>query len=284
MALSRSELLEMLKRPQSAVVTITSELARWIVENLNSPENRLCRDSIVERWVGIFERREYILTHQGIAFAENGHLVDGQHRLAALAQMPDGFAIEIEVTTGLSPRAMMGMDQGLIRSMSDIIREPTSLVAVANYMLIVVRNTLLRPTPKMLAPYVTLARRPLAELLEGAEARRRYFTSAPFRTAAVMVSIGGGDFDFAKGVYRSLVNGEFDNMTAAAKGLYRAVAEGRVSEQRADIYSRAAKVMNPRSQHQERIQVKNDRLELDAARKILQRRLGDMRGVMVSPD
>lgn len=58
-------------------------------------------------------------THQGIAFCKDGRLLDGQHRLAAIAQ--SGKTIRMYVATGLSEEAYKGMDCGLKRANYDRI-------------------------------------------------------------------------------------------------------------------------------------------------------------------
>jgi hypothetical protein len=56
-----------------------------------------------QRWVDKLSRdikaNAFITTHQGIAFSEGGELLDGQHRLAAIAV--SGRAVQMLVTTGV---------------------------------------------------------------------------------------------------------------------------------------------------------------------------------------
>jgi hypothetical protein len=57
-------------------------------------------------------------THEGIAFDENGVLLDGQHRLLAIVQ--SGATVPLMVTTGLSPNALVQINRGRIRTPVDI--------------------------------------------------------------------------------------------------------------------------------------------------------------------
>jgi hypothetical protein len=76
----------------------------------------------------------WVLTHQGIAFWDDGTLADGQHRLTAIAKA--GVAVPILVTTGLPKPAIHAIDGGKPRSTTDImhfvgIDVSTNVVAAA---------------------------------------------------------------------------------------------------------------------------------------------------------
>lgn len=85
------------------------------VQKKNRPLNKryvdmYARDMIAGKWK---------TTHQGIAFDENGYLVDGQHRLNAIIQA--NIPIKLMVSRGLGNNPFSGIDSGLRRSMRDII-------------------------------------------------------------------------------------------------------------------------------------------------------------------
>lgn len=65
------------------------------------------------------ERGEWQLTHQGIAFDEEGYLVDGQHRLAAIRKA--GLAVDIAVTYNVPRSAFAVMDTGRKRTGKDAL-------------------------------------------------------------------------------------------------------------------------------------------------------------------
>lgn len=60
---------------------------------------------------------KFLLTHQGIAINRDGYLVDGQHRLSAIASV--GEPVEMMVTFGVRPDAFKAMDRGRPRSTAD---------------------------------------------------------------------------------------------------------------------------------------------------------------------
>lgn len=72
--------------------------------------NHLVRQILDGRWV---------LTHQGIAFWDDGTLADGQHRLTAIAKA--GIAVPVLMTTGLLKPAIHAIDAGLARSTKDVL-------------------------------------------------------------------------------------------------------------------------------------------------------------------
>ena len=77
---------------------ITPQWASQILETRN-PKNRPISKPFVERMARDMVCGAFATTHQGIAFDENGDLLDGQHRLAAVVK--SGKPIEMVVTTGI---------------------------------------------------------------------------------------------------------------------------------------------------------------------------------------
>ncbi|GGQ53922.1 hypothetical protein GCM10010195_06630 [Kitasatospora griseola] len=64
-------------------------------------------------------RGEWKLTHQGIAFDENGALVDGQHRLHAIIEA--NVSVKMLVVYGLSEDVFPVLDSGKSRSAADAL-------------------------------------------------------------------------------------------------------------------------------------------------------------------
>lgn len=95
--------------------TITPEKARKYLEA--NYHNRPIRGSWVDELVGKIQRGQWEFTHQGIAFDITGRLVDGQHRLMAIAQ--SGIACDALVTRDLSDGVFRNIDAGKVRSLSD---------------------------------------------------------------------------------------------------------------------------------------------------------------------
>lgn len=69
----------------SEVITITPELAAKLLKEFNY-NNRNINEIRARLYAEQMKAGKWRLTHQGIAFAKNGHLIDGQHRLEAVVR------------------------------------------------------------------------------------------------------------------------------------------------------------------------------------------------------
>lgn len=104
---------------KTATETITPELAaKWLHPSINR-DNRGLRDSHVEYLAQQILADKWQVTHQGIAFAASGRLIDGQHRLNAIARA--GKAVQCQVTRGMDEDAFQVVDCGLKRAAYDRI-------------------------------------------------------------------------------------------------------------------------------------------------------------------
>lgn len=81
--------------------------------------NRSIRKSLVSQYANDMKAGHWRLTHQGIAFDNNGILLDGQHRLMAIVE--SGITIKMVVTRGLPKENQLVMDDHSKRSASDAI-------------------------------------------------------------------------------------------------------------------------------------------------------------------
>lgn len=99
------------------VLHVSPDLAaEWLTRNTG---NRPLSKSAVQQLVGRIQRGEWQLTHQGIAFDEDGVLIDGQHRLAAIAKA--GTTVPLTVTHGVPRTAFTVMDTGRKRTGRDTL-------------------------------------------------------------------------------------------------------------------------------------------------------------------
>ena len=95
-------------------VLITPEMAkRCLAKN---PQNRQINEFKVAQYRNDMLMGRWRLTHQGIAFDDEGNLIDGQHRLRAIAAA--GIPVEIFVTKGLSRDTIIAIDEGLKRTIT----------------------------------------------------------------------------------------------------------------------------------------------------------------------
>jgi hypothetical protein len=117
------------------IETITpSKAAEYLKTNT---ANRSHRKEWINKLALMILNDQFELTHCGIAFREDGTLIDGQHRLMAIVQA--NRPVKMFVARGLNDSSMFGIDQGKIRDATDIastfgIDVPKRVVAAANAM------------------------------------------------------------------------------------------------------------------------------------------------------
>lgn len=100
--------------PVIRVIPVTPEMARtWLRTNTH---NRRISPTIVDRYRRDMLSGRWKFAADPVRFGDDGTLLDGQHRLAALAGCPDGFVLDMLVVTKLSSDTQMVMDQGKKRS------------------------------------------------------------------------------------------------------------------------------------------------------------------------
>lgn len=83
----------------------------------NGAPNRSINAKVVKRYADAMTKDRWKLTHQGIAFDEQGRLVDGQHRLSAI--VASGKTVEILVSRYQTASPMAVLDSGNARSPGD---------------------------------------------------------------------------------------------------------------------------------------------------------------------
>ena len=98
---------------------ITPEMAKdFLAKNMKS--NRPVMKSTVHSYARMMRNGNWGLTHQGIAFDENGDLVDGQHRLNAIVEA--NVPVEMMVTYDVhhAPGEVFTIDMGRKRTYANV--------------------------------------------------------------------------------------------------------------------------------------------------------------------
>lgn len=103
----------------TALMVVTPELAKSILENSNH-KNRSVSAARVDTYARAMAAGQWMITHQGISFYEDGNLADGQHRL--LAVVKSGATVQMLCTHGLSNECLMGIDSGRPRDTTGVIQ------------------------------------------------------------------------------------------------------------------------------------------------------------------
>lgn len=100
----------------SRVETITPVLAEEYLRH--NKKNRQLRKNLVSYYAKQMKDGQWMLNGEGIIFNEEGILVDGQHRLAAVVE--SGVNVEMLVVRNADKDSFATIDSGLSRKTSDI--------------------------------------------------------------------------------------------------------------------------------------------------------------------
>jgi hypothetical protein len=102
-------------------VVVTPKIAlEWLEGNTH---NRKLREHRVKLYAKDMAEGRWMFSHQGIAFNEEGTMVDGQHRLWAILE--SNTAVTLMVSKGVPMSAQMIIDDHLGRSAVDALRLST---------------------------------------------------------------------------------------------------------------------------------------------------------------
>lgn len=106
------------KESYNVVMEVTPELAlKWLDGNTH---NRVINQSHVNRLARDIRAGRFPLTHQGIAFDTTGLLINGQHRLWAIAEA--GIPVSLRVFFNEPPEHRHVVDTGQRRTNLDILK------------------------------------------------------------------------------------------------------------------------------------------------------------------
>lgn len=106
------------------VVNVTPDLARrWLSANTS---NRPLRKSHSASMARVMRAGEWKLTHQGVAFSEDGRLLDGQHRLHSVIDA--GCAVQMLIFVGIPNDVFGALDRGLKRQLRDDLAQDARIV------------------------------------------------------------------------------------------------------------------------------------------------------------
>lgn len=99
----------------SAVIYMTADLARLILEH--NTRNRKISRSVIDKYKAEIRNKEWYATCGGVGIDVNGVVIDGQHRLIAIAET--GITVPLLVVWGLPPAAQLKIDRQLRRTLYD---------------------------------------------------------------------------------------------------------------------------------------------------------------------
>lgn len=100
--------------PTIETIEVTPALAKeWLTRN---KRNRPASTVTIEKYRRDMADGNWQFTGDGIRFDAEHNLIDGQHRLNAVAAMPSGFTVPMLIIKGLEQKSQLVMDQGRRRT------------------------------------------------------------------------------------------------------------------------------------------------------------------------
>ena len=101
----------------TVAVNVTPGLAKRLLER--NTRNRKISEKVVLKYVEEIRAGDWKLTPSGIGFDSSGVLIDGQHRLAAVAK--SGLAAPMLITLGLPTASQEKVDRQRRRTLFDAL-------------------------------------------------------------------------------------------------------------------------------------------------------------------
>jgi len=248
------------------VTNVTPLMARKWLERV-APFNRPVHASVVRKYRDALIRGEYVMSHQGLAFDTDGWLMDGQHRLHAIAELPDDTVFPMVVTTGLSRDAFLVMDQGMKRGTADALRRAKRAVEVAKLLAYFAYSKSYSLTAMVVEPFVDRTESIHDVIVSNAPKSVKTWSSAPVRSAAVLSVLMGVDVSYISRLYRGLVMSEYADLPPVALSLVKAVNNGNARcGNVSDFFARCMVMFDPRNANQVRIQINDPKKALAMVR------------------
>ncbi len=250
------------------VETITPEMAKAILAG--NTGNRAIRANAVRNMADDMRRGFWRLTHQGIAIAQDGRLLDGQHRLHAILDY--GQPVEMMVARNVDPAAFSAMDRGRVRQVRDILQQDGRLIDPCGFIarLHGRNNVEAHHTQEVLDGCGNA----LVDLLAEAGAVARGRTAAPIKAAAAL-RLMQGHRDYVLPQWRAWVGLQFAHMSPAIQALCRQItdenrnsARGKGSTLQNDRAARAWIAFDPARRNVTKIQVNDIGSILDEMRAV----------------
>lgn len=247
----------------SVIETITPELAKEYLKCNTS--NRPLRKGVIDFLAREIKEGSWKTTHQGIAFDYYGRLIDGQHRLHAIAS--SGIPVEILVTRGVDPSSFQVLDCGVKRTDADrlnISTEESGVISCLSYLIVDSG----KPSTHLKQKVKAIIEQYYNDLYSYCGASRKFFSSAGVKSAAILSVMMGEDKEYVYSLYRDLVLSNFDFLPPVGIAIKKQEIAGKLSgisgyRGQAIALSKGLFVFSSKNRNKQRIIV-NDELIISA--------------------
>ena len=241
---------------ETRLTLVTPAMAReWLERN---KDNRPLRPGVVDGFLAAYRRGEWKITHQGIAFAKSGRLLDGQHRLTFISELPEKTVVPMNVSNDLDEDAFDSIDQGFKRTTSDLYMVSSGLVAVGNFICKIAISERSGITPQFLKPFIDWVTPEYEMLISFCPGAARTWSSAAVRSAAILNMKMGHDKDFVRLAYDSLIHSNISAMPPNVRVLAQQHMSGKIVSARGlDLFCRAQRAFNSKDGDVSKILIKD---------------------------
>jgi hypothetical protein len=200
------------------VLEVTPNIARdWLKSNT---ENRSIKSSKVDQYARDILSGNWQVTHQGIAFYNDGTLADGQHRLHAIIQ--SNTPIKTLVTMNLPKSTMSVLDVGKMREAHDIAKLGSypnwinpNTIAIVRALIGKLQNSKVTVSFAEILSYCTKYQRSIEFVNSIMSSKKKAVTSAIVGASYVCALEAGCSPDkikrFAEIMYNGEINGPHEN-------------------------------------------------------------------------
>lgn len=241
----------------ASIQTITPE---WAAEQLakRNGTNRRLRGWWAEALAAAMRRGEWITTHQGIAFAQSGSIIDGQHRLkgVVIAKRP----VDMMVFHGVPDSAFSVLDIGVKRSVSDTTGLSKKTAEACRLAATITQQSGGSTTPAQVS---ALAEAGLGEIHERliayCSSNTAIYSASSMRVAACALVMDGNPEEYVFKLYKDLATQKLEVLPPIGYAFVRQVGAGKVSSSatetggRYDLLARGLKVLQPQNSELSRI-------------------------------
>jgi hypothetical protein len=194
-------------------ISVSPALARqWLMQNTN---NRHMREDIAHRYAKDMAEGRWQVSHQGLAFYEDGTLADGQHRLFAVTVY--NKPVTFLVTRNVPRLAAQMIDQHIPRQAHDAIQIAggeswidRNIVAIARVLLGNMGSDVHQKSVAQIQEYIEQYSEPLRFAHSLATQRRRFLTTAAITACYFCAEQAGESRDKIKRFGEIMAHGEIN--------------------------------------------------------------------------
>lgn len=253
----------------SEVLTITPKVAEYLL-NLNWIENRPLLDATVAKYAAAIKHGHWKLNGEPIIVANNGTMIDGQHRLYAVVEADK--PIDALVTFGVDYDVVNTINCGRPRTMAFLSKMSPARAAALNFILRLGYGnsestaTNLVTMDQVYGEDVTV----FTKMHNGGN--MPILRQAPVIAAASMWH-HAGETDYTVNVYRSLLNLDSGSLPPIGKAFLQQCAAASMGTRHkavgSELFARAFKVFDPKQGLARKLMIKDVSVTVDQARTMI---------------